>query len=175
MTGYNIVHHEMAETHCTRFPLLVPGRTLSWFGFHLFYGFCGEVCVKKATRRLVSGMLLGALVVVSGLGLSFDRVWQGSSARFSGHVVLRGLSDPVRIERDRQGIPTIRARNADDAYEALGFVQAQDRFFEMDLLRRVAAGRLAALVGSEAERDDERIRRFRLEAVVRAAYARATP
>jgi len=131
--------------------------------------------VKKATRRLVSGMLLGVLVVVSGLGLSFERAWQGSPARLSGRLDLSGLSHSVRIERDRQGIPTIQARNADDAYEALGFVQAQDRFFEMDLLRRVAAGRLAALVGSQALRDDERVRLFRLEAVVRAAYARATP
>lgn len=131
--------------------------------------------MKVETRWLATGVLLAALVIVAGLGLSLDEAWYGSPARLSGQLPLPGLSHTVRIVRDRNGTPTIKAQNADDAYEALGFVQAQDRFFEMDLLRRAASGRLAALVGPEAAHEDERVRKFRLDATVRTAYARATP
>lgn len=131
--------------------------------------------MKPTSRRLLSGLLIAVAMVLAGLVLSLGEALFNSHAQLSGQVDLGGLHHAVRIERDRLGIPVIRARDADDAYEALGFVQAQERFFEMDLLRRVAAGRLAALVGPAAARNDERVRRFRLEAVVRAAYARATP
>ena len=59
----------------------------------------------------------------------------------------RGLTGPVTVLRDDQGIPQIYADNADDLFRAQGYVQAQDRFFEMDLRRHITAGRLSELVG----------------------------
>jgi hypothetical protein len=61
-------------------------------------------------------------------------------------ATLAGLSAPVTVERDALGIPTIRGETRLDVARATGFVHAQERFFQMDLLRRTAAGELAELV-----------------------------
>ncbi len=123
--------------------------------------------------RFAFGMGSGILVGILGLLVSFEAAWTGSPARRSGVLELPGLTHPVRIDRDRRDTPTLLARDADDAYEALGFVQAQDRFFEMDLLRRAAAGRLSALFGPATLGVDRRVAPFDLSAVARAAYAAA--
>ena len=62
-------------------------------------------------------------------------------------IRVRGLQSAVTVERDALGIPTIRGISREDVARATGFVHAQDRFFQMDLARRRAAGELAALVG----------------------------
>ena len=87
----------------------------------------------------------------------------GSRPQLDGTVALRGLSEPVTITRDARGTPTIEAHSDTDAAYALGFVHAQERFFQMDLLRRNAAGELSGLVGKAALKLDEkhRIHRFR--------------
>ena len=69
-----------------------------------------------------------------------------------GTVSLPGLSAPVTIQRDRLGVVTIDAANEIDAMRALGYVHAQERFFEMDLMRRSAAGELAGLFGADRDR-----------------------
>lgn len=70
------------------------------------------------------------------------------SGRSAGQATpIRGLQDEVRVVRDRFGIPHIFARNDHDVYFMMGYVQAQDRFFQMDFLRRVASGTLAELLG----------------------------
>ena len=61
---------------------------------------------------------------------------------------MAGLGAPVRIERDALGVPVVRGGSRLDVARATGFLHAQDRFFQMDLLRRSAAGELAALVGA---------------------------
>lgn len=73
---------------------------------------------------------------------------------------------PVTIERDALGVPTLQGGNRDDVAFATGFVHAQDRFFQMDLLRRVAAGETAALIGPSSLELDRRnrVHRFRARA-----------
>ncbi|MCI0468145.1 MAG: penicillin acylase family protein, partial [Beijerinckiaceae bacterium] len=71
-----------------------------------------------------------------------------------GIHVLAGLGAEVHVEFDELGIPRISARNAADAYHALGFVTARDRLFQMDLLRRRTAGRLAEIFGGDALGED---------------------
>jgi len=62
-------------------------------------------------------------------------------------IEIVGLSAPVRVVRDRWGIPHIYAETEDDLFFAQGFVQAQDRLFQMDLWRRAALGRLSEVLG----------------------------
>lgn len=83
-----------------------------------------------------------------------------------GERLLTGLDEPVRVERDALGIPTLRGQNRRDLARALGFVHAQDRFFQMDLIRRQAAGELAELLGDALLEADRRFRvhRFRARA-----------
>ena len=72
----------------------------------------------------------------------------------SGTIAVDGLSAPVQVVRDRWGIPHIFASTQDDLFAAQGFVQAQDRLFQMDLWRRAAQGRLAEVLGANfIERD----------------------
>ena len=85
--------------------------------------------------RLLAGLLiLGVLAVLAGL-----YVWRGSLAELDGDFDLAGLSAPVSVERDALGVATISASDEADAARVLGFVHAQERYFEMDLLRRTSA------------------------------------
>jgi penicillin amidase len=101
-------------------------------------------------------IIIFVLLIASGIStLLFLLV--GSLPKLDGVVELAGLDGEVRVERDDVGIPTVRGRNRLDVARATGFVHAQDRFFQMDLFRRDAAGELAALVGVKAvERDKSR-------------------
>src|SRR5204862_3034071 len=72
----------------------------------------------------------------------------------SGTLVVDGLAAPVRVVRDSWGVPHIYAASQDDLFVAQGFIQAQDRLFQMDLWRRSAQGRLSEVLGPNfIERD----------------------
>ena len=110
--------------------------------------------------RLLIGIALLLLMAVAG-------AWwllHGSLATLDGKLELPGLSAPATIERDAIGTVTIHAASEIDAMRALGYVHAQERFFEMDLLRRSAAGELAALFGPVALDIDKKHRMHRLRA-----------
>jgi len=92
-----------------------------------------------------------------------------------GSHQLAGLTAPVTVGRDALGIPTIRGRTRADIARATGFLHAQDRFFQMDLTRRRAAGELSALVGRRALVVDRRIRRHRFRAEAEAALKEMAP
>lgn len=96
---------------------------------------------------------------------------RGSLPRLDGELALAGLSAPAKLERDALGVVTVDAANPADAARALGFVHAQERYFEMDLLRRTAAGELSALFGERALDFDRRHRVHRLRARVQQHLA----
>ena len=96
---------------------------------------------------------------------------RASLPQLAGERRVEGLSAPVHVERDHLGIPTIRGATRADVARATGFLHAQDRFFQMDLLRRRAAGELAALVGPPAVNADRAIRLHRLRSVASEAVA----
>ncbi len=99
---------------------------------------------------LVAGIFLAALGAYAYLRQSLPQS--------SGTLELPGLSAPVEVLRDRFGIPHIYARSVQDAHFALGFVHAQDRLWQMEMSRRIAAGRLAEVVGSGALETDRFLR-----------------
>ncbi|HRB28616.1 MAG TPA: penicillin acylase family protein [Nitrosomonas sp.] len=88
----------------------------------------------------------------------------GSLPHYDGEKASPGLSAPVSIERDSLGTVTFKGQNRLDLAQAMGFVHAQERFFEMDLLRRQAAGELAELFGTSMLMRDIKARKFRLRA-----------
>ena len=118
-------------------------------------------------------LLLLALVVlaVAGGWLALH----GSLATLDGEQPLAGLAAPVTIGRDAQGSVIIDAGSPADAMRALGFAHAQERYFEMDLLRRSAAGELAALFGAMALDSDRAMRVHRLRARAREVLAAEPP
>ena len=78
----------------------------------------------------------------------------------SGSLEVDGLSAPGRIIRDRWGVPHIAASTRDDLFFAQGFVQAEDRLFQMDLWRRSVQGRLAEVLGANFVSRDAMTRRI---------------
>jgi penicillin amidase len=100
---------------------------------------------------------------------------RGSLAQLDGERVMPGATAPIVIERDNIGIPTIRASSRADVARGLGFLHGQERFFQMDLSRRRAAGELSELVGAAAVAVDTKTRMLRLRAHARSALERAAP
>jgi penicillin amidase len=104
--------------------------------------------VGKRYRWWWPGLLL---VVTMGCGTL-------NAIQRTGELRLPGLAAPVSVSRDEKGMAMIHASNQADALRALGFVSAQDRLFQMELSRRVAAGRVSELVGEQALALDVRMR-----------------
>ena len=116
-----------------------------------------------------------AAVIFMLLLLTAYAFLRGAAPRLDGQVSLEGLMAPVTVTRDSLGVPTVTGANRVDVARALGFLHAQDRFFQMDIMRRVAAGEVSALVGPAALDLDKSNRLFRLRAVARQVVAAATP
>ena len=118
--------------------------------------------MKKLAIRLTA---LVALLSIAAIGAAYFLV-RASLPQVDGEVLTDGVSAAVTIERDAAGIPTITANNRHDLAYATGYVHGQDRFFQMDLTRRNAAGELAELFGAAALPVDKRHRfhRFRARA-----------
>jgi len=131
--------------------------------------------VTTRARRRWRALLLALPALVL---LAFGTLWWlllGSRARLDGQLPEAGLHAAVSIRRDALGTVTLEGNDRSDLSYALGYVHAQERFFEMDLMRRLPAGELAALVGPAALGADRNHRRQRLRAVVAAAYAQLPP
>jgi len=117
--------------------------------------------VNHRLRRFLLIFLASVLGLSLLLLLSGTLVLRGSLPRLSGHTELSGLEGSVSIARDDLGVPDIKAQSRQDAARALGYLHAQDRFFQMDLQRRSAAGEMAALLGSSQLKTDRNTRRHR--------------
>jgi len=116
---------------------------------------------------------LGLVVVALGaVGLWIGVELRGSLPVLEGTLPMQGLTQPVTVERDALGVPTIRGRNRLDIARATGFLHAQERFFQMDLQRRSAAGELAELFGAAALQMDRKARVHRFRARAREASGR---
>ncbi|HUF72404.1 MAG TPA: penicillin acylase family protein [Gammaproteobacteria bacterium] len=117
----------------------------------------------RRSLRIAGIAVLASIVLVAGAALWLRHTLRASLPDYNGTLPLAGLTDAVTVERDDLGVVTVRAVNRADEARALGFVHAQERFFQMDLLRRSAAGELAALVGTAAIATDRdrRIHRLR--------------
>ena len=102
------------------------------------------------------------VVFILLMGLWARHTLRSSLAQLDGEAILPGLSEAATVERDALGVATIKGESRSDVARALGFVHAQERFFQMDLSRRQAAGELAALFGEAALPLDRRHRFHRM-------------
>lgn len=102
-------------------------------------------------------------------------VLRASLPKLDGDLHHLGVVSPVTIDRDALGVPTIEAANRVDLAYGTGFAHGQDRFFEMDLSRRLAAGELSQMVGKAAVEQDKKARIFRFRQVAAEALQQGTP
>jgi penicillin amidase len=110
---------------------------------------------------LVGVATLVAVVLVAGVAFGTVTV-RKPLPDVDATAQIAGLDGDVTVQRDARGVPQITAGTSEDLFRAQGYVQAQDRFFEMDYRRHVTAGRLAELVGDvpAAVQADKVIRTF---------------
>jgi penicillin amidase len=118
---------------------------------------------RRPWRTLTLGGVMLCLVGTSGAGGLATWTFRASLPRLDGSVRSADLNNNVTIDRDNQGVPTIHGSLRTDTAYGLGFVHAQDRFFQMDILRRNSGGRLSELVGKAAIGRDKSFRKHRFQ------------
>ncbi|MBM3556594.1 MAG: penicillin acylase family protein, partial [Alphaproteobacteria bacterium] len=124
--------------------------------------------------RLALKILIG-LVIVIGLSAGGGWLWlRGSLPNHAGEFKVQGLGEAVRIVRDRNGIPHIQAKSRNDAFFTLGFVHAQDRLWQLEMNRRIGAGRLAEMLGEAALPTDRFLRTLGVHALAERTFPRLT-
>lgn len=102
--------------------------------------------------------LTGAALRGGAADQTLDDLARQSLSRIDGALDVQGLREPVEVIRDTWGVPHIYARNTDDLFFAQGYVQAQDRLWQMEMWRRYNGGRLAEVLGPEAVEHDRLLR-----------------
>jgi penicillin amidase len=123
--------------------------------------------MKKIRTLFISFFLLLILILATVTTWVYSQI-NSSLPKLNGKETLWGLTNTTVIERDKQGIVTIKGKTRTDVALATGFVHAQERFFQMDLLRRNSAGELSSLFGKIALNYDKKIRRHRFRDRARA-------
>jgi penicillin amidase len=108
----------------------------------------------KIVKRLLAGIIVLLLLVAVIVFVYL----QTQKPVYSGETMLKGLQKEVQILYDNYGVPHIYAQNAEDAYFALGYAHAQDRLFQMEMLRRAASGRLSEVLGPDLLKVDKLFR-----------------
>ncbi|QHN04437.1 penicillin acylase family protein [Granulicella sp. WH15] len=132
---------------------------------------------KKTKRLLLALPLLLLLAVAAIVGGHFylQHSVRASLPQLDGSAPLPGLAAPVTIQRDAQGVPHIHAQSLDDMVLAQAWVTAHDRLWQMDMLRRHAAGELAAILGPSLLDHDKLQRTLQLRASADRAMATLPP
>jgi penicillin amidase len=128
---------------------------------------------RKKGRRARLLLIVLVLALVGGFG--YGGYWSVGTVRASfpqtqGTITLDGLSGPVDVKRDGYGIPQIYASSDEDLFMAQGYVQAQDRFYEMDVRRHMTSGRLSEMFGNGQIKNDEFLRTLGWDRVAQREY-----
>ncbi|MFD8724347.1 penicillin acylase family protein [Streptomyces sp. NPDC059629] len=128
---------------------------------------------RKKGRKARLAVLVLVLAIIGGI--AYGAYWSISTVRASfpqtkGSITLKGLSGPVTVKRDGYGIPQIYASTDEDLFMAQGYVQAQDRFYEMDVRRHMTSGRLSEMFGSGQVKNDEFLRTLGWDRVAKKEY-----
>lgn len=125
----------------------------------------------KHLRRLLLAVLVLALLALGAAAIHLYRL----QPQRSGSVPLTQLQAPVTVRYDERGVPHIRAEHEADLYRALGYVHAQDRLFQMEIVRRLAQGELAQVLGPKLVDTDRLFRTLGLRAYARDYMRRQDP
>ncbi len=130
--------------------------------------------MKRLFRWLVR--IFSALALLAFLGLA-GAFWLASRSLpdYNATHALEGLDGPVEVVRDNANVPHVFAENDDDAMFALGFVHAQDRLWQMVMMRRTVQGRLSEVFGPRTLPIDELLRRLDLYGAARDSVAALAP
>src|SRR5580692_3411742 len=113
-------------------------------------------CLRTILRILI---WTSTLIIVVAAAAAWRFIYR-PLPQLDGSISLPGLQKEVTVERDNWGVPHIRASSLQDAVEAQGYVMAQDRLWQLDLMRRASRGQLSEIVGPLALKSDKQFRTF---------------
>jgi len=130
--------------------------------------------MKTLKRVLIGVLILAGVIIVSGFYL-LHYIKTAAIPDYSKDIQIEGLSAEVNILRDSLGIPHIYTNNETDLYRAVGFAMAQDRLWQMDLLRRVTQGRLSEILGKDLVKTDILMRALRIQEKSEKILGKSTP
>jgi penicillin amidase len=119
--------------------------------------------MKMIKRILVALLLLLVLVLIGGFFL-VRHISNRAVPDYNAGITLQGLSNPVDVFRDEFGVPHVYAQTEEDLYRVVGYMMAQDRLWQMDLVRRITAGRLSEIFGKDYLDADKLFRALRVPA-----------
>jgi penicillin amidase len=119
--------------------------------------------MKTLKVILYSLLVLIVIAVIGGL-IFLNGIKKGALPKYSGEIVLSGLSGDVTVYRDERGMPHIYAASEHDLYFAVGYVMAQERLFQMDLIRRASKGTLSEILGETVVETDKFFRAVNMTA-----------
>jgi penicillin amidase len=120
-------------------------------------------------RRVVAYLLSGVLLAALGASAWLYSMAHSALPQLDGTLQVRGLSARVTVTRDEHGVPTIDAANLEDLFFVQGYVTAQDRMWQMDSMRRFAAGELSEILGDNFLKHDREQRILGLRVAARKA------
>ncbi len=118
--------------------------------------------MKTFKRILIALLVIIILVLIIGFAL-FSRISKRSVPDYNQNITLENLIAPVEVFRDSFAIPHVYAQNEHDLYMVTGYLLAQDRLWQMDLLRHVTEGRLSEIFGADYVQTDLLLRALRFE------------
>jgi penicillin amidase len=124
---------------------------------------------------LLSRFLLFVVFPVAAALIACFLYLRGSLPAADGRVIKAGVSQPVEITRDENGVAVVNARTDRDAFFAIGFAHAQDRMWQLELERRIAAGRLSEVFGRSAVPQDAWMRALGLYEAAEQSWSRLSP
>lgn len=130
---------------------------------------------RAPALRVLLWLALAILLFLAALVGYCYHVAHSALPQLDGTLQLRGLTGPVTITRDAHGVPTIDASTPEDVFFAQGFVTAQDRLWQMDVMRRYASGELSEILGDDTFKIDREQRILGLRAAARKSFAMASP
>ena len=130
---------------------------------------------RSPAVRILLWLALAVVILVAGVVSCAWLVVRSALPQLDGSLPVKGLSAPVKVTRDGHGVPTIEAATLEDLFLAQGYVTAQDRLWQMDVMRRFAGGELSEILGEDALKIDREQRILGLRAAARKSVEMASP
>lgn len=129
---------------------------------------------RSPIARILLWLLLALLVILAGAVAYAWFVANSALPQLDGRLQVSGLSAPVTVTRDAHGVPTIDASTLEDLFFAQGYVTAQDRLWQMDVMRRFGSGELSEILGEDMLKVDREHRLLGLRAAAKKSLAMAS-
>src|SRR4029077_1702769 len=130
---------------------------------------------RSPAVRILLWLALAIVVLVAGVVSCAWLVVRSALPQLDGSLPVKGLSAPVKVTRDGHGVPTMEAATLEDLFLAQGYVTAQDRLWQMDVMRRFAGGELSGVLGADTPSADAEQRILGLRAAARKSVEMASP